>query len=252
MHDYLGGVKSTSYYKSWIAPFKEAMSEFGIVTPKQIAAFLAEVGHESGGATNLKENLVYTYVSSAMKFSAFGSEQDVRNFYENTLHLTPTSFDPITHLATRYNAPGEWTDDVQTQFANKVYAPGTVQGNKLGNTQPGDGGKFRGYGLIQLTGRANVTGFANYIDSYNTQHNIQNPPYTGAQILADPKGTIGTDPILAARSAAWFWSVNRAKSGTPRHPVAHGLLNDEASLMQWVNGSLQANQNTHFQWISQV
>lgn len=64
----------------------------------------------------------------------------------------------------------------------------------LGNTQPGDGPRFKGRGLIQLTGRYNYQKFANDIG----RPDIMNNP-----------SVVATDPELAAKSAIWFWT--RAK-----------------------------------------
>ena len=61
----------------------------------------------------------------------------------------------------------------------------------LGNTQPGDGGKFFGRGIIQLTGRANYTSFATAIGKPEI---IENP-----SLIATPE--------YAALSAGWFWST---------------------------------------------
>ena len=106
-----------------------AMEEFCIVTPLQQAAFLAQVGHESGGLRWLSE--------------LWG----------------PTS--------------------AQQRYEGRA---------DLGNTEQGDGYKFRGRGLLQTTGRSNYqrTGDALDVDL------IANP-----ELLATPE--------LAARSAAWFW-----------------------------------------------
>lgn len=61
----------------------------------------------------------------------------------------------------------------------------------LGNTQPGDGPRFKGRGLIQLTGRANYTRFGEAIGRK-------------AEILADP-ALVATDADLAVEAAGWFW-----------------------------------------------
>ena len=61
----------------------------------------------------------------------------------------------------------------------------------LGNTHPGDGPRFKGRGLIQLTGRANYTRFAEAIGRK-------------AEILANP-ALVATDAGLAVEAAGWFW-----------------------------------------------
>ena len=62
----------------------------------------------------------------------------------------------------------------------------------LGNTQPGDGRKFKGRGLIQVTGRANYAACSKYLAGSEVLL-LENP-----ELLAD-------DPVLAVRSAGWFW-----------------------------------------------
>ena len=111
-------------------PFIEAaMVEFDINSPERQAAFLAQVGHESGG-----------------------------------LHW----------LVELWGAT-----DAQRRYENR---------HDLGNVVPGDGFKFRGRGLLQITGRANYekTGEA-----------------LGLDLVALPE-QLG-EPEAAARSAAWFW-----------------------------------------------
>ena len=114
-----------------------AMVEWGIDTPARQAAFLAQVGHESGG-----------------------------------LHWLVEIWGALPTLAQR------------------TYEPPRAKASALGNTQPGDGYRYRGRGLIQLTGRAN----------YRTAG-----PALGADLEAFPDRL--SDPAMAARSAAWFWST---------------------------------------------
>lgn len=70
------------------------------------------------------------------------------------------------------------------------YEPGTDIGKRLGNTQPGDGAKFKGRGLIQVTGRANYTacGKALGLDLINHPELLEQPEY-------------------AVASAGWYWGL---------------------------------------------
>lgn len=62
----------------------------------------------------------------------------------------------------------------------------------LGNTEPGDGPRFKGRGLIQLTGRTNYTHYGEA---------------TGIDYVGDPE-RLGSDPVAAADVAAWFWETH--------------------------------------------
>ena len=117
---------------AWAAPIAAAMAEFDIITPARQAAFLAQIGHESGG-----------------------------------LHYVVELWGP-TPTQSRY------------------------EGRKdLGNTQVGDGLRFRGRGLIQTTGRANY---------------IATGKALGLDLVNHPEWL--TMPDIAARSAAWFWKAH--------------------------------------------
>lgn len=127
--------------------------------PKRVAAFLAQIAHESGGFNFVAENLNY---------SAKGLMTTFKKYFPNEA------------LAKQYERKPE-------MIANRVYA------NRMnnGNEQSGDGWKFRGRGLIQLTGRANYTKFAEDLG-----------------ISLDETVAYLETPAGAVSSAGWFWDNN--------------------------------------------
>ena len=100
--------------------------------PKRVAGFLAQIAHESGGFNFVIENLNY---------SAKGLVATFKKYF------------PTEELAKQYERKPE-------KIANRVYA----NRMKNGDETSGDGFKFRGRGLIQLTGRDNYTKFAEALD----------------------------------------------------------------------------------------
>lgn len=132
-----------------------ACEEFEISTPRRLAAFLANVSVESGSLTRLTENL--NYKASGL------------------LRVFPSHFDG--------DEAAEYAHQPE-KIANRVYAD--RMGN--GDEASGDGWRFRGRGLFQITGRDNYVacGEALGVDL------IENPEY-----MESAEG--------AARSAAWFW-----------------------------------------------
>lgn len=116
----------------WLAPLSNAMHEFTIDSPGRRAAFLAQIGHESGG-----------------------------------LKYTRELWGP-TPAQVRYEGRAD-----------------------LGNTQPGDGAKYRGRGFIQITGRANYAAAAKALHLDLVNH---------PEILEEPD--------MCALSAAWWWSTH--------------------------------------------
>lgn len=133
-----------------------AMAKYGIVTRLRIAAFIAQIGHESGQLTRLVESLNYSA--------------------DALVKTWPSRFDLVRATAAARKPE---------QIANIVYA------GRLGNTSPGDGWKYRGRGLIQVTGKTNhaACGEALGVDLVNHPELLEQPQY-------------------AALSAAWYWSVN--------------------------------------------
>ncbi|WP_336479273.1 glycoside hydrolase family 19 protein [Escherichia coli] len=143
----------------WFQPITDAMKEFGITEPKDKAMFIAQVGHESAGFSALVENFNYT---PAALLTTFGRR--VTNYQASMLG--------------RVNGkPAS-----QEAIANLVYS------NRLGNKAAGDGWKYRGRGLIQ------ITGLTNYRDCGN---GLKLDLVTNPELLEKD--------INAARSAAWFY-----------------------------------------------
>lgn len=114
-----------------IAQIPEVMQKFGIDTPVELAHFLAQCGHESGGFRVVNENLNY---------SAKGLMGIFKKYF------------PTQQLAEAYQRKPE-------KIANRVY--GGRMGN--GDEASGEGFKFRGRGYIQLTGKQNYTAFGKAI-----------------------------------------------------------------------------------------
>lgn len=146
---------------SYVEPLNIVGQHFGLFqNPKRMAAFLAQIAHESGGFNFVQEGLNY-------------SAQGLRKTW-------PRRF-PTLASAQPYARNSE-------KIANKVYA------NRMGNgpESSGDGFRFRGRGLIQLTGRDNYTRFARSI----------------GKTLDETVAYLQT-PDGAVASAGWFWDINK-------------------------------------------
>lgn len=143
----------------WFKPITAAMAEFGITTPVQQAMFIAQTGHESVGFKRLAESFDYTPTAL---LATFGSR---------------ISRDQAAMLGRTADHPAR-----QEAIANLVYQ------SRYGNKLPGDGWRFRGHGLIQIT----------FFDNHKACGKA-----LGLDLVANPELlTIG---INAARSAGWYW-----------------------------------------------
>jgi putative chitinase len=139
----------------WFEPLQETFEKYQINTPKRQACFIGQCMHESGGFKLLRENL---------------------NYSAKALMATWPSRFPDADIAEKYARQPE-------MIANKVY------GGRMGNTEDGDGAKYIGRGLIQLTGKDNYMAFGEAI---------------GEDLVSNPQ--LVEQPRYAALSAGWFWN----------------------------------------------
>jgi len=121
-----------SNYLEAIRRDDDLFAEHDITTPLRMAHFLAQALHETGGFTILRENMLY---SAPRLIQIFGVNH----------HSAAVTAAEADRLA---NHPED--------IAERVYGLGNPRkARELGNTQPGDGFRFRGNGVLQTTGRSN-------------------------------------------------------------------------------------------------
>jgi putative chitinase len=156
--------------EKYVEPLNEVCQYYEINTGKRMAAFLAQVAHESGGFNAVKENLNY---------SAKGLMTTFKKYF------------PTEALAKEYERQ-------PVKIANKVYA------NRMGNGDEasGDGSKFCGRGLIQLTGKQNYTRFA-----------------ADLGVTLDECVAYLETPAGAVSSAGWFFDQNNLNSISDRGDI---------------------------------
>jgi putative chitinase len=150
------------YIDQWHNALAQLLPEYEINTPQRIAAFIAQCAHESGGFLFLKENL---------------------NYRAATLRKLFGKYFPTDALAEEYASK----PNKQEAIANRIYA------NRMGNGDEasGDGFRYCGRGLIQLTGKENYSWFA---------ASLGIPVEEASEYLQTFEG--------AAQSACWFWETN--------------------------------------------
>ena len=143
----------------WYDALEQLLDDYEINTPQRVAAFVAQCAHESGNFVFIKENLNYKAASLMKTFAKYFPTADIAAQYANR----------------------------PERIANRVYA------NRMGNGDEasGDGFRYCGRGLIQLTGKQN---YQNFADS------IETPVEDIPEFLATFEG--------AVQSACWFWEAN--------------------------------------------
>ena len=150
------------HVEHWFEALAKVLPDYDISTVLRVAAFLGQTAVESAGYTAIQENLNYRPETLAKLFGHHFSGMDEIQQY--------------------CSAPNK-----QEMIANRIYA------NRMGNGDEasGDGWRFCGRGLIQLTGRANYTAFGQSIDS---------TPEQVSEFLQTFEGCV--------QSACWFWEAN--------------------------------------------
>jgi putative chitinase len=165
----------------WLQPLNDTFAKFEINTPARMASFIGQCQHESGNFKFLEENLNY----SAARI---------------------TQVWPRIPLAKAQEAVAKG----KAAIAELIYGHRA----DLGNTKDGDGGAFFGRGIVQLTGRANYTAFANGIGKPEI---IENP-----SLVATPE--------YACLSAGWFWNTRKLN--------AYADTGDYTTMTKRINGGV--------------
>jgi putative chitinase len=155
-------IPGNQYVENWHKAMMILLPSYEINTPRRISAFVAQCAHESGNFRFLRENLNYKWESLRRVFPKYFTDDATAQRYASM-------------------------PNKQEAIANRVYA------SRMGNgpEESGDGWKFAGKGLIQLTGKNN---YQNFADSIGTP--LEEVP----EYLVTFEG--------ALQSACWFWETN--------------------------------------------
>jgi putative chitinase len=170
----------------WAEALSSVLDQYAINTKARQASFLGQIAHESGYFNTMEENLYYS-ASRLMK-------------------VWPKRF-PTLGFAQQYEKNPE-------KLGSYVYA------NRIGNgsVTSGDGFKFRGRGLIQLTGRSNYASAASIL---------------GVDLLGNPE--LLKQPRVAAMAAAWFWA-SRGLNELADDKTDDDDLEDFTTITRRING----------------
>ena len=157
--DQLRQMVKNPHIQHWHEVLEQLLPDYDINTPLRVAHFIAQCAHESGNFVFIKENLNYRAASLMTTFKRYF---------------------PTMELAQQYEKRPE-------KIANRVYA------NRMGNGDEasGDGWRYCGRGLIQLTGKDNYTFFAGSLG-------------ISVEEASEYLGTFEG----AAQSACWYWEQN--------------------------------------------
>ena len=155
-------ITGNPYVSNWYSALNQLLPDYEIHTPQRVAAFVAQCAHESANFRILTENLNYRAASLRKIFPRYFPDDAIANQYANKSNR-------------------------QEAIANRIYA------NRMGNGDEasGDGFRYRGRGLIQLTGKENYSWFAASLGITVEEATEYLQTFEGA-----------------AQSACWFWETN--------------------------------------------
>jgi len=155
---------SNALRDAWYPHIAASLSAFQINTPLRQAHFLAQIGHESAGFLKVEEGLNYSENALTAMFGKRITAEQARAYGRNAMHVAN-----------------------QKMIASIIYA----NRNGNGDVASGDGYRYRGRGLIQITGKANYAALVKQL---------------GADVVANPDLLLGYR--FAAMSAAAWWKNN--------------------------------------------
>lgn len=144
-----------------LSALNHQLPKFNIDTPLRQAHFIAQIAHESGSFRYTSENLNYSAKALQAVFGKyFKTDEDAEQYARKP-----------------------------EEIANVVYA------NRMGNgdTQCGDGWRYRGRGLIQLTGKENYS---------------QCSQFLGKDLVEQPE-LVSDEPDTSVAAACWYWLQRR-------------------------------------------
>ncbi|MQT27929.1 glycoside hydrolase family 19 protein [Pseudomonas helleri] len=177
-----------------------------IDTPRRLAAFMAQVGHESAGFTTLIENLNYSADGLAATWGARFAQRTSAGQY-----ITVMDGGRVRRLP---NSDAQKLHRQPEAIANRVYS------NRLGNGSEasGEGWLYRGRGLIQITGKSNYQHCS--LGLYGDERLLETP-----QLLEQWPGAVA--------SAGWYWSSRQLN--------ARADGQDFEALTRAINGGLNGH-----------
>jgi putative chitinase len=183
----------------WYAIATNLFPRYDINTRNRVAGFMAQCGHESADFSILRENLNYSW---------------------QALRRTFPRYFPTDESARKYERRPELIANIVYNDANRS------ERGKLGNVKTGDGWRFIGRGIKQITGRNNYTRFGASVNMTAEEAAIYCETRQGA-----------------FESACWFWNVNNL------NPIADA--NDIRKMTLVINGGLNglADRETRYKRI---
>lgn len=181
--------------REWAGPIEAAMMEYGIMSRRRAAMFLAQMGTESDGFDRFTENMNYSTEGLLRTFKRHRiTVQQAQQFGRNAAH------------------PAD-----QEALANILYG-GAFGLDQLGNTEPGDGWRFRAHGPKGITGRYNFTALTRRLRERLGPH--------VPDFVANP--ALLTQPHWGSYSAGDFWDAHDLNT--------HADLGDVEDCTRIING----------------